>query len=59
MINKNFRRDWNIYSGEINVIDSKHFNLNIDKDYISFSISLSFKLRLLYIAFLCFVIRIY
>lgn len=59
MINKNFRRDWNIYGGEINVIDSKHFSLDIDKDYISFSISFSFKLRLLYIAFLCFVIRIY
>ena len=59
MINKDFKRDWKVYGGEINVIDSKHFSFDIDKDYISFGINVSFTYRLMCISFLCFVIRFY
>lgn len=57
-ISDRFKRDWE-NGGEVSVIDTKHFSFDIDKDYISFSLSLSIRYRLLYIAFLWFVIRIY
>lgn len=53
-----FKRDWE-NGGEVNVIEADHFSFDIDKDFINFSLSLSIKYRLLYVAFLWFVIRIY
>ena len=57
-INDKFKRDWE-NGGEVRVIDAEHFSFAIDKDYISFSLSLSIRYKLLYIAFLWFVIRVY
>ena len=57
-INDKFTRDWE-NGGEVPVIDTEHFSFAIDKDYISFSLSLSIRYRLLYVAFLWFVIRVY
>ena len=57
-ISDRFKRDWK-NGGEVSVIDTKHFSFDIDKDYISFSLSLSIRYRLLYIAFLWFAIRVY
>ena len=60
MLNKNFKRDWKVSGGEVNVLETKHFSLSIDKDYfISFAISCSFTYRLVYVTFLCFVFRFY
>ena len=57
MINKNFKRDWKIYNGEINVIDCKHFSLDIDKEGIGFSFVVEPFYRMIYIQILCLVIR--
>lgn len=60
MINKNFKKDWSSYDcGEINFIDSEHFSLDIDKDFFSLSISLSYKIRMIYICIGHLVFRIY
>ena len=59
MINKHFFQDWKIYNGEINVINSNHFSLDIDKDYASIGISISWKFRLILINLLHIVLRWY
>lgn len=41
-INDKFKSDWG-NGGEVPVIDTEHFSFVIDKDYISFSLSLSIK----------------
>ena len=59
MINKNFKKNWSSCGGEINFIDSEHFSLDIDKDFFSLSISLSYKYRMIYICIGHLVFRIY
>ncbi len=59
MINKDFKRDYKIYGGEVNVIDTLHFSLDIDKDFLGLSVDLSLVYRMIYIKIFCFVIRIY
>lgn len=57
MINKDFKRDWKYYGGEVNIIDTKHFSLDFDKDYITFQISFSWSYRLLVISIFNLVFR--
>lgn len=59
MINKDFKRDWKYFSGEVNVIDTKHFSLDFDKDCITFQISFSWSYRLLVISIFNLVFRFY
>ena len=59
MINKNFKRDWKLYGGEVNIIDTKHFSLDFDKDCIAFKICFSWKFRLLVISIFNLVFRFY
>ena len=59
MINKDFKRDWKIYNGEITVIDCKHFSFDIDKDWLGFGFDVSLEFRMIYIRVLCLVIRFY
>lgn len=44
MINKNFKRDWRYYNGSISLIECRHFELAIDKDWFALSISISRRL---------------
>lgn len=59
MINKNFKRDWKIFGGEVNIIETEHFSLDFDKDYITFQISFSWRYRLLVISIFNLVFRFY
>lgn len=60
MFNKEFKRDWKEYDGEIEVFKSKHFQFGIDKDFIGISlIYLHHHPRIFYLKLFCFVIRIY
>ena len=59
MINKNFNQDWQRMNGEVSMIDCKHFSVDIDKDWLGFSIDISFGFRMVYIKILCLVIRFY
>ena len=58
MINKNFKTEWK-WGGEVNVIDSNHFSLDIDRDFFGICFDFSWKLRMVYIKLLHIVIRIY
>ena len=59
MINKDFKFEWAHFGGEVNVIDAKHFKLSIDKDYVAFQISFSWRYRLLVISIFNLVFRFY
>ena len=59
MINKNFKQDWKRYNGEINVIDCKHFSVDIDKDYFGFVLEFSITFRMVYIKIFNIVIRFF
>lgn len=59
MINKNFKKDWKIFGGEIGLLSTEHFSADIDKDYFSISVSVSWKYRLVYIAIGHLVFRFY
>lgn len=59
MINKDFKKDWKIFGGEIELLSAKHFSIAIDKDYFSISISMSWKFRFVYIAIGHLVFRFY
>lgn len=59
MINKDFKNDWRMYSGLVNIINTKHFDLDFDKDYITFQISFSWRYRLLVISIFNLVFRFY
>lgn len=59
MINKNFKRDWKNFGGEVNIIESEHFSLDFDKDYITFQISFSWRYRLLVVSIFNLVFRFY
>lgn len=59
MINKNFKRDWKTFGGEIELLIFEHFEFSIDKDYIGFGFEFSWKYRLLYFRFLNLVIRVF
>ena len=58
MINKDFIIDWK-NGGEVNIIDTSHFSLSIDKDYISLCLAFSLTYNLIYIALWRFVFRFY
>ena len=57
MINKDFKRDWKHYNGEINVIHCRHFSLGVDKDGIGFSFIIEPLYKIVYIQILCLIIR--
>lgn len=59
MINKDFKSDWVHFGGEVSIIDTKHFSLDFDKDYITFQISFSLRYRLLVISIFNLVFRFY
>ncbi len=59
MFNKEFKRDWKIYDGEITVFDSKHFSFDIDKDFIGIALEYIHRYRLFYLKLFCFCIRFY
>lgn len=59
MINKDFKKDWKIFGGEVGLLSTNHFSIDIDKDYFSISISMSWKYRLVYIAIGHLVFRFY
>lgn len=46
MLNKNFKKDWRYYNGSISLIECKHFELAIDKDWFGISISISPRLAM-------------
>ena len=50
MLNKRFKKDWQMCGGEVNLIDTEHFSVSIDKSSFSVSISVSWKGRFIYIA---------
>ena len=58
MINKNFKTEWK-WGGEVNVIDSMHFSLDIDRDFCGIGLSCSWKMRIVDITLLHIVIRFY
>ena len=59
MLNKNFKRDWDIMGGEVNLIDTSHFSLDIDKDFLGFGFDVSYTFRMVYIKIFFLVMRIY
>ena len=59
MINKDFKRDWEIFFFVVNLIDTLHFSLDVDKKFLGLSVDLSLVYRMIYIKIFCFVIRIY
>lgn len=48
MFNKRFKREWNLYNGEINIIECNHFTLGFDKDYFGFAIEISMRYKMAY-----------
>jgi len=60
MFNKEFKRDWKEYDGEIGVFESKHFQFSIDKDFIGISlIYIHRRPRIFYLKLFCLCIRFY
>lgn len=59
MINKDFKTEWAHYGGTINVFDTKHFSFDIDKEFFSISISVSWVYRMIYIGIGHLIFRIY
>lgn len=59
MLNKDFKRDWKYFGGEVNIIETEHFSLDFDKDYITFQISFSWRYRLLVVSIFNLVFRFY
>ena len=59
MINKDFKRDWNVFGGEVNLLIFKHWELSIDKDSVGVAIDISFRYHFAYIKLLWLVIRIF
>lgn len=53
------KKDWKIWGGEVGLLSANHFSIDIDKDYFSISISMSWKFRLVYIAIGHLVFRFY
>lgn len=58
MINKHFKTEWK-WGGEVNVIDSMHFSLDIDRDFCGIGLNCSWKMRMVDIKLLHIVIRFY
>lgn len=59
MINKNFKRDWEVMGGEVNLIDTAHFSFDIDKDFIGLAFHISYTFRMVYIKMFFLVMRFY
>ena len=59
MINRNFKRDWKHYNGQIDLLTGKHLTLSVDKDYISFSLSISWRYMLIDLRLFNLVLTIY
>ena len=58
-INTDFAKEIRQYNGQISVIDTEHFAISIDKDWLSLSVSLSWKFRMFHVQILCFVFEVY
>lgn len=61
MINKNFKQDWRISDGEVDVyvFETNHISLGIDKCWFGLAFEVSKTLRMIYFKLLFFNIRIY
>lgn len=59
MLNKNFKREWKLFGPEVNIFESEHFTLSIDKHWIALDIAISLKLKSLHIQILCIIIDIF
>lgn len=59
MLNKNFKREWKLFGPEVNILESEHFVLAIDKDWIALDIAIAPKLKMLRIQILCIIIDIF
>ena len=60
MINKDFKHDWKTQTGgEISIIETNHFELGVDRDFIELSISVSPRFRMACIQILLFIFRFY
>ena len=59
MFNKNFRKDWKIFGGEIDILTFNHLEIAFDKDYIGVGFEYSHMYRTLYVKLLNIVIRIF
>lgn len=59
MLNKNFKREWQIFGPVVNILESEHFVLAIDKHWIALDIAISLKLKSLRIQILCIIIDIF
>lgn len=59
MINKDFKRDWKVFGGEVNIIETKHLSIGLDKDFITFQVSFSWRYRFLIISIFNLVFRFY
>ena len=50
-INKNYFKERKVYSGELDLLLSDHFNLGWNPDYFELSVCISFRFRLITISF--------
>lgn len=59
MFNKNFRKDWKIFGGEIDILTLNHLEIAFDKDCFGVGIEYARVFRTLYVKLLNIVIRIF
>ena len=60
MINKNFKRDWKISKGgQINLVETDHFLIDIDRDFFGIDISFSPFFKIINIQILNVIIKFY
>ena len=59
MFNKDFARDWKIFGGEINILCTKHFSLDFDKDFVGLEFTVSPVLKIIHIQVLNLILRIW
>ena len=59
MLNRNFKKEWKLFNGEIMIWMANHFELAFDKEYIGIGLEISYSYRTLYLKLLNLVIRIY
>lgn len=59
MLNKDFKKDWKTFSGEIVIADFSHAEISFDKEFIGLSVDISLEYRMIYIKVLNLVFRIF
>lgn len=59
MLNKDFKKDWRTYGGDVVIADFSHAEISFDKDSIGISVDISLKYRMVYIKVLNLVFRIF